>query len=568
MIKHLDKHFISLQLYGVNFNLVEWLADEKYNPPKDSLDEMFIRSISTLASNISRNLFYKAEGKITISVKNFLDNLKDRIPLAEIENIVEKQYKKYINALKIKPIDRKSNTPLRTYFLKTKHKELIVKKLARKINIKELDFESSKRLLMAKTVSKKVRNKAYKTRSNEPSPNHAHALDVLSATIKPHKWENIDNRLEYYCPHKNQNYIQLQLFRPDSTGDLIPIDHESALDITNNFDWKDRKILRLLMTEAVANNGKFSVSGRWILEKLGDNKRTKQGNRDNRQYKSIKEKLEDIEIRLERYKLITLKWRWNYNKKDLSLLPDGTPLYGKFSLFSIPNIYYSKHGNSTDLIAEIIPGYWFNLNQDNLKEFTWIPEKLLKIDTTKNWRLYAVGEYILINFRRNKKNLIKANPRKLTVRIDTLLDEVLPPDEIEYAMNTPYKGTKLKQGVISDTLELKNLFGWQFDWVYDGKGDSFDEFYNSASFTVVLDSELEALLFNDTSNQLPAKHKSTQWLDGEDIKALRKKLKLSQAAFASSLGYNRSYISKLETEKEPITNEFLTNLYRNFGNHL
>ena len=269
MIKHLDKHFISIQLYGVNFNLVEWLADEKYNPPKDSLDEMFLSSISTLASNISRNLFDKVEGKITISVKDFLDNLKDRITQAEIENVVEDQYKKYILDVQRKPVDCKSDISISAEFVKNKYKESIGQILLRKINLKELDFESSKRLLIPQQnkPARIIEPPLFSDRNLEPTPSCAIVDTVFTFCVgKTLAWEKLTGELATKKKFANGT-VELIIKQVEET-----ILHEYGLDTV--------KVFYTLMSYSLKHKNSLTefitVSGWELLSYLN-----KQSMRDN-----------------------------------------------------------------------------------------------------------------------------------------------------------------------------------------------------------------------------------------------------------------------------------------------
>lgn len=413
-----------------------------------------------------------------------------------------------------------------------------------------------------KSVIAKPSNQSFKVKNYELSPNSPQSNDILSSIIKPHLWTEETGSLQYVKEHKDRGYSQLSLFKTDSTGDFIPIDNYSVESILSAFDWKDRKILRLLMTEAIQHGGMFQVSGKWILKLIGDERSSVM---TNGKRLSAKEKLADLEQRLLRYDQIRYQWSYKVGKKEFKALPDGFPLEAKLKIFNVNSTIIVKDGKGYDLIAEIIPGSWFEFNQNFLQEYTRIPEQLLKIDTTKNSRAYAIGERICVLFRINKEKFLRSGKNYqsgLTVKIKSLLDEILAPEEINNALINSCKGTRLKQGIIKDTEYLTKQLNWQFKWEGVSEGDNFNNFYNCASFTVILNDELEAGILGEKIIK-PRKTKSSEitlTIDGELVKKLRKKLKLTQAEFAKVIKYSRPHISKIESGSEIPSKEFCNTL--------
>ena len=418
-----------------------------------------------------------------------------------------------------------------------------------------------------KPKRRKPNNKSYKLKDNELSPNSPQSNDVLSAIVKPHQWTDENDSIEYFKEHKNnKGYSRLSIFKPNKAN--YQINPENPLEtIIDNFDWKDRKILRVLMTEAIQHKGQpFTVSGKWLLKLIGDNRNV----RVNGKRLTSKEKLEDLLNRFKRYDSIWYFWKCTVGKKEFAKLPDGHPLQMQLKVFNIDKIFLTKEGKGYDLTAEISPGSWFEFNQKVLQQYTRIPKKLLTIDTTKNWRAYALGERICVLYRFNKERFLKSSKgyqNPVTINIKTLLDEIIPPEEIDYALSNSCKGTRLKQAIIKDTVFLNKLLGWQFEWRFNGEGEGFNSFYNSAAFKVILDPELEAEILGEKVIK-KITNKTPLFIEGELIRNLRKKLKLTQAKFAEVLGYSRTYITKIEKGDKQVSEDFIKVICKHYKQEL
>lgn len=430
----------------------------------------------------------------------------------------------------------------------------------------EIKFDLSKR---KKRV--KPKNKAYKLNNNEWTPNSPQSNDILSSIIKPNLWTEDNNKFECLITHpKQKGYSQLNLFKIDSTGDLVPNDNYSAENILNGFDLRDRKILRLLMIEAVLHKGEpFDISGKWALKLIGDDRSSVSVN--GKRLTSL-EKLQDLERRLWSYDAIKFHWRYKVGKKEFNNLPDGFPIKATFKIFSISGVSINKDGRGYELTGTITPSDWFEFNQKTLQQFTKIPKQLLAIDIYKYPRAYLIGERICELFRFNKQKFAKSGNNyqtPLTITIKSLLDEIIAPNDLEKALSDPKKGHRLKERIIEDTKYLANLLNWQFNWQGVKEGDNFTSFYNSASFTVILDCELESEILGEKVVETKAKKVKTPLsLDGEQIKALRKKLKLTQESFGNVLGYSKSYISKIESGREVVTQEFIKIVFSKYSAQL
>ncbi len=479
--------------------------------------------------------------------------------------VLEKSQTKPIKYSELKELVKTNNIDLKIDLSKATNFETI------KADISDI-LENLNRVFPEFKIPKRKRvkasNKAYKLNNNEWSPNSPQSNDILSNIIKPYLWTSESDRLQCLTKYKKKSkdigYSQLSLFRTDSTGDLVPSEDYSAETILEGFDLRDRKILRLLMIEAVHHKGEsFPISGKWLLKLIGDDRSSVMvnGNRLN----SL-EKLEDLERRLWRYELIRFQWSYTVGKQEFNNLPDGFPVKGTFKIFGLNDVAIFKQGRGYELSAVITPSSWFDFNQKKLQQFTKIPKQLLAIDIYKYPRAYLIGERICELFRINKEKINKSGSNyqsPLTITIKNLLDEIISPIDLEKALTDSRKGYRLKERIKEDTKYLSELLNWRFNWRGDKEGDNFNSFYNSASFTVILDCELEAEILGEKVIERK-RVKAPLYLDGEQLLALRKKLKLTQDTFGKALGYTKSYISKIERGHDP-SQEFIKVLYQHYG---
>ena len=485
--------------------------------------------------------------------------------------VLEKSQPNPVKYSELKPLVETNNIELKIDFSEVTNFETIKADISDILENLNRVFPEFK--IPEKPKKGKPSNKAYKLKNIESSPNHSTALDILSLVIKPQEFSDKSDFYAYQVNHKGKkfnSYTRLEIPTTETIGTETIDIGEATLTVVKCFDWKDRKILRLLFTEALQHRGEFSISGKWILKMIGDDRSSV---RVNRKRLSAKEKLEDLRRRLIKYDSVRIHWSYNLGKNKFSNIPDGTPLEIDFKILKVNDLAITKDGRGNDLITTISLGSWFSLNRNFLQEFTRIPKNLFNIDTSKNWRAFALGEKICVLTRINKEKILKNHsPYRVPIKlkIKTLLDDILNPLELKLALQNAVKGTRLKQRIIEDTEYLSNLLNWRFDWHGLKGGDNFNTFYNSASFTVILDGELEAEILGEKIVK-PIKIKSSQipvTIDGYLVKALRKKLGLTQSVFAKYLGYDRTYISKIERGSEIASPEFTKNIYKKYAEHI
>lgn len=317
------------------------------------------------------------------------------------------------------------------------------------------------------------RSSLYTTRNIEPRPNHAVVSDLLRILPYPHKWQEYGIDIgNAQIIHTQERYVQYELFGMDSTGDFIPITPESAQQIAGSFDWLDHKILSVLLMRSFENQGdKFVLSLNWLADLITDDRKVqKDPATGKRKYFRRKELLQDLERRIKRLRMLFLQVKWHEgegkSKKVYNLLVQEGIERIEFALFLIPSIWEEKRGKTQDIFAEVEPGRWYQLFCKNIRQFTWIPKELFRINTHNNWRRYAIGEYILIHYRSSVDGLkiviegkTKQPIKVLRRKLDTLVREILSPEEINYALANSVKGCRLKKA-IQDDLDYYRNWGW------------------------------------------------------------------------------------------------------------
>lgn len=364
-------------------------------------------------------------------------------------------------------------------YIKTKDVNDILEGISRIFpDIKFPEFKAEKRI--------KPSNKAFKIKQIEATPNHSTCLDILSLIIKPQEFSDKANFSDMQINHKSKRfnaYTALKVPLPE-TVEINDIN----LTLVKCFDWKDRKILRLIFTEALHHQGEFALSFRWILEKLGE---LKTGG------KTLEEKLEDLRSRFLKYRSVSIRWKYKLGKKIEANSITG----GNIFIIQTTDFYDSKRGgNSYDIQTNISLGNWFEINRNLIREFTRIPQKLLSINTTYHWRAFAIGEKICVLMRTNKEKILHSNsayqvPIKLSMKC--LLNEIINPLELKQCLEDSKKGYDFKDSFIKETQYLEKKLGWKFNWIGLTENQSLNDFYNSVSFIAYVDSELESAILGE-----------------------------------------------------------------------
>ncbi|WP_330205491.1 helix-turn-helix transcriptional regulator [Cyanobacterium sp. Dongsha4] len=404
---------------------------------------------------------------------------------------------------------------------------------------------------LTKKSKPRISNKAFKLSTIEPTPNHFTCTDILTLLIKPLEFTAKADYVQTTKNHQNKKvrgYTALKIPKPEKVkiGDF-------SFTVLKCFDWKDRKILRLIFTEAVHHKETFPISLKWVLEQIGE---LKTGG------KTLNEKLEDLKSRFIRYRNVILNWEYRSGKK-IDESEGGIFILNWGSYYTKPN----------DIIIEdLFLGKWFQINKDIIKEFTRIPQKLISINTTYHWIGYAIAEKMCILLRINKEDILAKKsayrvPIKLSIK--SLLDEILIELEIREALAEKLKGSRLKLRILDEIKFLESHLGWQFELIGVKDNQSFKDFYSSTSFICHVDPELESQILGEKQiKEIKPKSKIPLTIEGDLVKALRKNLKMTQETLAKYLGYDRTLISKIERGSEIASEEFINNLYQKFTSEI
>lgn len=482
------------------------------------------------------------EGLLNLAKKQFLYSLK--ILVTRLNHLIIKP-EMTIEGLTEVMIDLSSG------------KEYVIREKIPQNDIKEIlatisrIFPEIKLPKLTKKSKPRISNKAFKLSAIEPSPNHFTCTDILTLLIKPQEFTEKSDYVQITKNHKNKNvrgYTTLKIPNPEQVkiGDF-------SFTVLKCFDWKDRKILRLIFTEAVHHKDKFPISLKWVLEQIGE---LKTGG------KTLDEKLEDLKNRFIRYRNVILNWEYRSGKK-IDESEGGIFILNWGSYYTKPN----------DIIIEdVFLGKWFQVNKDIIKEFTRIPQKLISINSTYHWIGYAVAEKMCILLRTNKEDILRKNsayrvPIKLSIKF--LLDEILTDSEIREALQEKLKGSRLKLRILDEIKFVESHLGWQFQWVGLEDNQSFKDFYSTVSFICHVDPELESQILGEKQiKEIKPKSKLPLTIEGDLVKTLRKNLKMTQETFAKYLGYDRTLISKIERGSEIASEDFINTLYRKFSSEI
>lgn len=443
-------------------------------------------------------------------------------------------------------------------------------------------LEEPNTLIPSTEIKKASQSTLYATRTIEPRPNHAVVSDLLAVLPYPHKRADAGITLTFaHIVHSEERFVQYELFGMDSTGDFIPITDASAPDIVGGFDWIDHKILSALLMRSIENDGnKFILSLNWLADLITDDRNRHPSNgAGKRKYFRRKELLQELERRIKRLRMLFLQVKWHEgegkNKKIFNLLRQEGIKEIEFALFLVPMMWKESKGRKQDILAEIEPGRWYQIYCKQLRQFTWIPKEVFGINTYKHWRRYAIADYVLIHYRACLNSLSETldpethQPSKVLHRtLKTLITEVLSPQEIDYALNDPDKGWRLKTGILEDFEWLRSL-GWYVDLQFPKGG--FSEFMqgivdiapapnNAQAIQKALDSRPEAK--KRSSRRKPL---ATGELTGKQVEQARKRKKYSRQDLANLINISADYLGKLERDDRPITPELEINLRKQLG---
>ena len=394
----------------------------------------------------------------------------------------------------------------------------------------------------------------------EYTPSSPQIQDIVEGFIKKDYWEKTDNDIRF-DRRKNNSENEIGILK-------IKSEHHN---LVNRLDCTDIKILIAIMGEAYYKPRKFYVSCREIAEKIGYlNNRVIVNNKG----LNLNEKLRDIQYRIE-HKLCSIYYDWNnvkgdspyYSSEELGkLLSIGMTLMNRYKY-----LIFEK-----DIYIEIELNDWFHYNKEILKQHTRIPTQLLtfNVNPNKYKRAFLIAYKISIHFRINKKNLISEDIKELTVTVKTIINYLFNHSEIESALKDAKKGFTLKNKLLTDFKYLNKILGWKIVTDIDSY-KNFKDVYSKGTVKIILNTELEQALFDKPSDITTPKVNKVKLITygcynifPEDLKSLRKVLKMSQVEFARKLGISQGTISKIENNTHPINKDIYTKLIFYFKDEL
>ncbi|WP_158505897.1 helix-turn-helix transcriptional regulator [Geminocystis sp. NIES-3708] len=386
---------------------------------------------------------------------------------------------------------------------------------------------------------------SYVKKEIDINPSSPQTLDILDGIIKIKLWTDKEDEKEF---ERRKKYPHA-----DDKGILKINQYDYELV---KFDYKDVKILLAIMSEAYYQSNDFYISLNKILNVIGEG--SDKNVFENGILVPMAERRKDVEKRIEKFKFIRYIWR-HYKGKE----PYGNYIEGLGQLKSIKsniiNIGNIVNFDNDTFIKIGLPD-WYHFNKNTLRQNTYLPLKLLQLNVKKYPLSFAIGHRICIHFRINKKNFTNSidSDNSLNFKLKTILDDVLNTDELKLALTNHDKGFKLKIIILNAIDKLKTQLKWQIQWQGLEEKISFNDFYHKTSFIVTLDPELESeIIGQNTSITVPSEViesiPQNYELSSDDIKLLRKNLKMTQIALAEAINCDQTTVSKLENGKIPVS---------------
>lgn len=150
------------------------------------------------------------------------------------------------------------------------------------------------------------------------------------------------------------------------------------------------------------------------------------------------------------------------------------------------------------------------------------------VNTHNNWRRYAIGEYTLIEYRSSVDNLkevtddeTKQPIKVLHRKLETLIKEIITPDEINYALTNANKGCRLKNAII-EKFDFYRKLGWYVRLQFPEGG--FKHFLAGVVDIAPAPDNAQAIQkaieSRPKKKKQPRRHKTNE-LTGEQIRAAR-----------------------------------------------
>lgn len=418
-----------------------------------------------------------------------------------------------------------------------------------KLRILELSLEELETLLGINapgSLSLVPEPRLYQDGDFEAFPTSAPYSTWFRAAPYPHKWQEEGS---HHKPFSQGRFVKIQIVGTDlRTGRETILEGTPAWNIIKLLNWDTLKLnLILLMYALKAKGNSFIVKGTDILAIL-NNRRTDS---------SLESKLTQLKKQFELLRMQSIKVMWSVEIPSLGCNPAvESSGIDDILMWLIPHIRYQSTPKD-ELIVEVKPGKVFSLfcindNQGN-NQISYLPKELIGLDSYKYWREISIGIYTILEYRirRNKHH-----------RIETIVRETIPPDEIEAALSDRYKGSRLKKRILK-CFDFYKSIKWSVTLSFPN--GSFSDFLEGTvdiiprSPTPELQSQLErgTQPKPETPKLQPALKDSDS---GNWLREARTGRKWSMAQLAKYSGVDKSVISRVEQGKRNATPETIAKL--------
>ncbi len=383
----------------------------------------------------------------------------------------------------------------------------------------------------------------------EAFPTSAPFSAWLRAVPYPHKWQEAGI---YHRQYSQRRFVTIQIVGTNlRTGRETLLSGSPAWNVINSLTWSLLQVnLILLMYALRAKGHPFVVKGTDIVKNL-------YGRRTD---VNINEKLTYLKFQLELLRTQALQVKWygganNSQKLKCEFAGEGAGV-NELLMWVIPGIRY-KALPEKELFIEIIPGRAFSLfygqGSETSNQISYLPKEMIELDSYKYWIELAIGLYIIIDYRirRNKHH-----------KIETIIRETLPSDDLEVALSNRCQGSRLKKRILK-SFDFYKSINWTVILKFQDGG--FSDFLKGTADIIPRSpiSESPSHIERPTQPKLetpqlqPAPKESDlgNWL----LKARTEK-KWSIGQLAQYSGVDKSVISRLEQGKRNATPKTLAKL--------
>jgi hypothetical protein len=384
----------------------------------------------------------------------------------------------------------------------------------------------------------------------EAFPTSAPFNTWLRAVPYPHKWQESGIHHRQFTQRR---FVKIQIAGTHlRTGRESLLSGSPAWDVIKSLTWRLVQVNLILLMYAVRAQGKpFVVKGTDIVKKL-------YGRRTDL---NLNLKLAYLKFQLELLRRQALQVKWyegganNSQRLKCELTEEGAEV-NELLMWVIAGIRYQASPEK-ELFIEVIPGQAFSLfygqNSEISNQISYLPKEIIELDSYKYWIELAIGLYLIIDYRirRNKHH-----------RIETIIRAILPPDDLEAALNNPSQGSRLKKRILKG-FDFYQSLNWKVTLKFPDGG--FSDFLKGTADIIPHSpiSESPSHLKRPTQQKLetpplqpaPKDNDLGNWL----LKARTEK-KWSIGQLAQYSGVDKSVISRIERGQRHATPETIAKL--------